>query len=190
MDWEQLMSRERFGEAETPPYAADERSPFLRDLDRIVYSSAFRRLQGKTQVYAFPETDYVRTRLTHSLEVSSVGRSLGLAVGRRLLEGGRGLPPSLAPSDFGDVVAAACLAHDIGHPPFGHAGEEAIRNWFRFDRPELLGDLGTEERHDLESFESNAQGFRLRAHSRIPGHTVTAAGEVAMRCKHIQRLDL
>lgn len=139
----------------------------MRDFDRIVYSSAFRRLQDTTQVYPFPESDYVRTRLTHSIEASSVGRSLGLSVGQRLLQAGLddkvehdGAP--LRPSDFADVVSAACLAHDIGHPPFGHAGEEAIRHWFRIDKPELLEDGCTEaERADLANFESNAQGFRI-----------------------------
>lgn len=139
----------------------------MRDFDRVVYSSAFRRLQDTTQVYPFPESDYVRTRLTHSIESSSVGRSLGLSVGQRLLQDGlredvdaSGNP--LRPSDFGDVVAAACLAHDIGHPPFGHAGEEAIRHWFTIDRPDLLGEGCTEaERADLANFESNAQGLRI-----------------------------
>lgn len=173
MVWSQLMSPERFrGPNERPSRDRDRggpslRGPFIRDLDRIVYSSAFRRLQDTTQVHPFPKSDYVRTRLTHSIEVSSVGRSLGLSVGQRLLQNGldgegdrKG--DRLSPSDFADVVAAASLAHDIGHPPFGHAGEEAIRHWFRIDRPELLEDACTEaERADLANFESNAQGFRI-----------------------------
>ncbi len=173
MDWRRLMSPERFRgiQARSGPDRDREgrslRSPFLRDFDRIVYSSAFRRLQDKTQVYPFPDTDYVRTRLTHSIEVSSVGRSLGLSVGQRLVQMHKLDEPkdgglALRPSDFGDVVAAACLAHDIGHPPFGHAGEEAIRHWFRVDRPDLLREGCTpEETSDLAHFESNAQGFRV-----------------------------
>lgn len=173
MTWGRLMSPERFrgtGERPTRDREGGERSlrsPFIRDFDRIVYSSAFRRLQDTTQVYPFPESDYVRTRLTHSIEASSVGRSLGLSVGQRLLQDGLDddVDPSghpLRPSDFADVVAAACLAHDIGHPPFGHAGEEAIRHWFSIDRPDLLEeDCTAAERTDLEHFESNAQGLRI-----------------------------
>jgi dGTPase len=172
MVWGRLMSPERFRGSDERPSRDREggerslRSPFIRDFDRIVYSSAFRRLQDTTQVYPFPESDYVRTRLTHSIEASSVGRSLGLSVGQRLLQDGlddvdaSGHPPG--PSDFGDIVAAACLAHDIGHPPFGHAGEEAIRHWFAIDRPDLLEEGCTEaEQADLTHFESNAQGLRI-----------------------------
>src|SRR5262245_52068599 len=173
MTWTQLMSSERFrGPHERPSRDREGaepslRGPFIRDFDRIVYSSAFRRLQDTTQVHPFPESDYVRTRLTHSIEASSVGRSLGLSVGHRILREKLDEPVDahgnpLRPSDFGDVVAAACLAHDIGHPPFGHAGEEAIRHWFSIDRPDVLAEGCTEaERADLEHFESNAQGLRI-----------------------------
>ncbi|HZM85952.1 MAG TPA: dNTP triphosphohydrolase, partial [Blastocatellia bacterium] len=173
MSWLRLMSPERFrGPNERPTLDRDRaerslRGPFIRDFDRIVYSSSFRRLQDTTQVYPFPESDYVRTRLTHSIEASSVGRSLGLSAGDRLRLVGSDSASDregtiLRPSDFADVVSAACLAHDIGHPPFGHAGEEAIRHWFRIDRPELLEEGCTEaEQADLANFESNAQGFRI-----------------------------
>ncbi len=129
MDWQKLLSQERFRGLKKPPSKdtiTEVRSTFMKDADRIIYSSPFRRLQDKTQVHAFPRTDYIRTRLTHSLEVSTVGRSLGLAVGRDI-----GPEFNLEISDFGNVVAAACLAHDIGNPPFGHAGEEAIQHWFK-----------------------------------------------------------
>ncbi|HYD97926.1 MAG TPA: HD domain-containing protein, partial [Alphaproteobacteria bacterium] len=128
MNWRRLMSRKRFGGAGLPLLDAEsteDRSPFLKDTDRLVYCSAFRRLQNKTQVQVFPGTDYVRTRLTHSLEVSSVGRSLGAAVGAFVLRRHPELKqdteagPHLRGSEFGEVVAAACLAHDIGNPPFG-----------------------------------------------------------------------
>jgi len=171
MDWYRLMSWYRFrgpDESARPDKSPERRSPFLRDYDRIAYSSAFRRLQHKTQVHPFPETDYVRTRLTHSIEVSSVGRSLALGLGDHIIqrynlnEKLEGLSRELRPGDFADVVAAACLAHDIGHPPFGHAGEEAIRHWFRLDHSELLEEGCTEEQKaDFENFESNAQGFRV-----------------------------
>lgn len=131
MDWLKLMSRKRFRGATDDPVedkVPEERTPFVKDADRIIYSAAFRRLQDKTQVYPFPETDYTRTRLTHTLEVSSVGRALGIAVGNYIVKKYRlnGGESALDAGDFGAVVAAACLAHDIGNPPFGHSGEDAI----------------------------------------------------------------
>ncbi len=139
---------------------ADDRSLFQRDADRIVFSSAFRRLQQKTQVHPHPQTDYVRTRLTHSMEVASVGRSLAGQVARRLAKQSAGLPRDLA-ADFGDIVAAACLAHDIGNPPFGHAGEAAIQSWFDANRTVFGGELSPAQEADFLKFEGNAQGFRI-----------------------------
>ncbi len=140
------------------------RSPFQQDADRIVFSSAFRRLQNKTQVHPLPHTDYVRTRLTHSMEVASVGRSLGNQVARRLLADDKSLAairPHLA-TDLGDIVAAACLAHDIGNPPFGHTGEQAIQHWFDENRDDAFKDaLNETEQTDLLRFEGNAQGYRI-----------------------------
>ncbi len=137
------------------------RSPFDRDHDRVIFSDAFRRLADKTQVFPMAEHDHTRTRLTHSLEVSCVGRSLGTMAGGRLLDHGL-LPDGLQPADVGTIVATACLAHDIGNPPFGHAGEQSIQDFFAgyFEEGAGLGfDKG--ERRDLEAFEGNAQGFRL-----------------------------
>ena len=166
--WRKLMSKKRYrGAAEDPAEdtVTEDRGTFLKDADRIIYSSPFRRLQDKTQVHPFPGTDYIRTRLTHSLEVSTVGRSLGLSVGDTLVNRhnlNSGTYP-LDRSDFGGVVAAACLAHDIGHPPFGHAGEEAIRHWFLHDDNAEYGrDIPDREKlFDLQAFEGNAQGFRI-----------------------------
>lgn len=155
MDWEQLLSWQRLGrdnEREDP-----ERSAFQRDFDRIVFSSAFRRMQDKTQVFPMAESDYVRTRLTHSIEVSSVGRSLGTKVGTLIPEALK--KKGLVASHVGEIVAAACLAHDIGNPPFGHSGEKAIGDWFA-SHPEHLGPLEGEQREDFLKFEGNAQGFR------------------------------
>jgi dGTPase len=135
------------------------RSEYLKDWDRIVYSSAFRRLQDKTQVFPLAESDYVRTRLTHSIEVSSVGRSLGTLCGEFILQATPGL--AVGPQDFGSIVAAACLAHDIGNPPFGHSGEDAIQSWFALNGAAYLEGLTPAERTDLLKFEGNAQGFRL-----------------------------
>ncbi len=161
MDWNHLLSARRLGhvgaEEVTPA-----RSPFQKDWDRIVFSSAFRRLQDKTQVHSLPASDYVRTRLTHSLEVSSVGRSLGAAVGENIVQRHK-LRPGLSAAEFGHILAAACLTHDIGNPPFGHFGEETIRAWFAGPGRSLLEPLDPRQRADLLGFEGNAQGFRIVA---------------------------
>lgn len=159
MDWQQLLSRTRPGLQH--PHRDDEaRTAFQRDFDRIVFSSAFRRLQDKTQVFPLARSDYVRTRLTHSLEVSSVGRSLGTMVGDSVIK--RHKLQRVYPQDFGAIVAAACLAHDIGNPPFGHAGEDAIRLWFASPSgAQALQPLSNAERQEFLQFEGNAQGFRI-----------------------------
>jgi len=160
MHWPQLLSRKRLG-SESPPAIATLRTDFQRDMDRIIFSSAFRRMQDKTQVFPLSRVDYVRTRLTHSLEASSIGRSLGTLVGERVID--RHRLEGFEASDFGDIVAAACLAHDIGNPPFGHSGEDAFRHWahqgaYGQRRVEML--RGS-EREDFLAFEGNAQGFRI-----------------------------
>ncbi|MSO71789.1 MAG: dNTP triphosphohydrolase [Alphaproteobacteria bacterium] len=166
MDWSRLLSARRLGESLAAPSRGEEaRGPFHKDADRIIYSSAFRRLQDKTQVQPFPGSDYLRTRLTHSLEAAAVGRSLGGAIGRQVLRRHGPLTADrrvVSEEDFASIVAAACLAHDIGNPPFGHAGEDAIRHWFANDGAVLLtADMSPAERRDLERFEGNAQGFRI-----------------------------
>jgi dGTPase len=161
MDWRQLISTQRF---RAPAAKEHQRSPFQRDFDRIVFSAAFRRLQDKTQVHPFPDSDYIRRRLTHSLEVSCVGRSLGTALGHYLASQNDSLrSESLTlPFTIGQIVANACLAHDIGNPPFGHAGEKAIGAWFKERLPTALkNDLNRAQQTDLYRFEGNAQGFRL-----------------------------
>ena len=160
MDWNRLLSRSRLGLSRQQP-GSEARTDFQRDFDRIVFSSAFRRLQDKTQVFPLSQSDYVRTRLTHSLEVSSVGRSLGAMVGDRVIRR-HGLK-GVYPQDFGAVVAAACLAHDIGNPPFGHAGEDAIRLWFTTSATgrAVLARLTEAQQQDFLRFEGNAQGFRI-----------------------------
>lgn len=160
MDWVQLLSRKRLG-AEKAPSASTARTDFQRDFDRIVFSSAFRRMQDKTQVFPLSKVDYVRTRLTHSLEASSVGRSLGTLAGEQIIA--RRRLEDFEASDFGAICAAACLAHDIGNPPFGHSGENAIRHWattakYGRRRVEVLSDS---EQEDFVRFEGNAQGFRI-----------------------------
>ncbi|MEJ2792489.1 deoxyguanosinetriphosphate triphosphohydrolase [Iodobacter sp. LRB] len=160
MNWQQLLNAERLGAVRNDLFPHESgRSDFHKDHDRIVFSSPFRRLGRKTQVHPLTENDHVHTRLTHSIEVSCVGRSLGVIVGQRLQYA---LPQHITPYDIGAIVQAACLAHDIGNPPFGHAGEYAIRDWFcRDQHAYLLQNLSANERLDLMTFEGNAQGFRV-----------------------------
>ena len=179
MDWDRLLSSRRLGKGSDE--AEDRtRTAFQRDFDRIVFSSAFRRLQDKTQVFPLAQSDDVRTRLTHSLEASCVGRSLGTLVGQRLVEVGGPLRAlqerdRFHPSDMGAIVGAACLAHDIGNPPFGHAGENAISHWFQVEPygKEIIERLKAEGEAfgDFTRFEGNAQGFRVLARLQHPEHT-------------------
>jgi dGTPase len=169
MNWPQLLCADRLGrDAKPRPRDAAPRSEFRRDGDRLTFSTAFRRLQDKTQVFPLADNDYVRTRLTHSLEVASVGRSLGARVGAAVCE--RHQLPGTHSSDFGDIVAAAALAHDLGNPPFGHSGEDAIRHWFCSSRiaAEAAANLKPAERADIERYEGNAQGFRLITKLQMP----------------------
>lgn len=157
MDWQRLLTPQRHGHHDETPTPG--RSHFHKDHDRIVFCPSFRRLGRKTQVHPLALNDHIHTRLTHSIEVGSVGRSLALRVGE-VLSGE--FPQWIAPHDLGVIVQSACLAHDIGNPPFGHTGEDAIRDWFK--QPEnthLLDGLNDYERSDLLTFEGNAQGFRL-----------------------------
>lgn len=158
MDWRSLLATTRLGRG-MGDAVRDARSEFQRDVDRIVFCSAFRRLQDKTQVHPLAEVDYVRTRLTHSLEVASVGRSLGTLAGSvvREFEGTEPMPPA----EFGNVVSAACLAHDIGNPPFGHPGEDAIRAWFLGPGASHLGALTLTQVQEFTRLDGNAQGFRI-----------------------------
>jgi dGTPase len=164
MDWKSLLSKQRLGRKDSA--GIDARSPFQRDYDRIVFSSAFRRLQDKTQVFPLAESDYVRTRLTHSIEVSCVGRSLGTLVGDMVLKNSDA--NGATPQDFGSIVAAACLAHDIGNPPFGHSGEDAIQLWFKTRGEKHLKKLKPAEKKDFLKFEGNAQGFRILTRLQSP----------------------
>lgn len=156
LHWETLLSASRYSH---PATRDPNRSEFHRDYDRIVFSTAFRRLGRKTQVHPFSVNDHVHSRLTHSIEVSSVGRSLAITVFNRIKEH---LPPSLNEYHFGMIVQAACLAHDIGNPPFGHAGEAAIRDWFRKNKNTApFENLSEKEMKDFENFDGNAQGHRI-----------------------------
>ena len=164
MDWLLLLNDKRLGVEQTSEKdSIDGRSEFQKDFDRVVFSSAFRRLQDKTQVFPLPESDFVHTRLTHSLEVAVVGRSLGNLVGEKII----GRHPELAKQvnkfHFGEIIAAACLAHDIGNPPFGHSGEDAISEYFHNGGGRKFEDKISDEKEwlDLIRYEGNAQGFRI-----------------------------
>ncbi len=176
MQWQQLLSDKRLGENHV--IAERDRTAFQKDVDRIIFSSAFRRLQDKTQVFPLAQNDYVRTRLTHSLEVSSVGRSLGTLVGKHITTGYH--LTHLTPEDFGSIVAAACLAHDIGNPPFGHFGEAAIREFFteRETGQCICAKVSDGQRRDLCRFEGNAQGFRILTRLQNP----EAVGGMQLTC--------
>ncbi len=159
MRWQLLLSKKRLWHTSTD--TTQQRSAFQRDFDRIIFSSALRRMQDKTQVFPLSKIDYVRTRLTHSLESSSVGRSLGTLIGEQIIQ--RHQLKAYYASDFGDICAAACLAHDIGNPPFGHLGENAIRDWAKY-KPigqQHIEKLTPSEQADFLHFEGNAQGFRV-----------------------------
>lgn len=159
MNWNELFSTKRLDEKNTDS-ASETRSSFEVDFDRVVFSSAFRRLQDKTQVIPLPESDFVHTRLTHSLETSCVGRSLAKKIGSVVVE--RKRLKNITVEDFGSVVATACLAHDIGNPPFGHSGESAISNYFRKGAGRRFEkEIPAEQWSDLINFEGNANGFRI-----------------------------
>lgn len=174
MNWEQLLSNQRLGEK---PKAHDiSRSAFEQDYDRIIFSHPFRRLQDKTQVHPLPEHDFVHTRLTHSLEVSSVGRSFGKKIGQVIIERNGDLREKFTYHDFGAIIAAASLAHDIGNPPFGHSGEDALSDFFRYQHGSRFKDkVNEQEWEDLTNFEGNAQGFRILNKPRYQGLKLTYA---------------
>src|SRR6056300_1498703 len=173
MNWEALLSLKRYGDTNKRLRTEqdDLRLGFEVDYDRIVFSNAFRSLQDKTQVIPFSKTDFVHTRLTHSLEVSLVGRSLGRMAGRAILEKHPHLQASLGyqANDFGAITAAAALAHDIGNPPFGHSGEKAIGHFFNTGTGAAFKSKVTAEQYqDLCDFEGNANGLKILSESR-PG---------------------
>lgn len=170
MNWDRLLSLNRFGDTTKRLRIEQDTSRlgFEVDYDRIVFSTAFRSLQDKTQVIPFSQKDFVHTRLTHSLEVSVVGRSLGRLAGKQLLEKYPHLSASLGyqANDFGAIVAAAALAHDIGNPPFGHSGEKAIGHYFKEGKGQgYQKELTPVAYEDLCSFEGNANGFKILCQS-------------------------
>ncbi|WP_303850926.1 deoxyguanosinetriphosphate triphosphohydrolase [Seleniivibrio woodruffii] len=155
MQWEKLLNYNRLNEHERE--FDEARNPFSIDFDRIIFSDSFRRLDRKTQVHPMRSNDNVHSRLPHSLEVSCVGRSLGTLVGAQIKD----LPAHMNPDRVGQIVQAACLAHDIGNPPFGHMGETIIGSWFEEHGAKYFDAVKPELQSDFIHFEGNAQAFRI-----------------------------
>ena len=164
MNWQQLISNKRLGQEHRHPERHDDRTEFKRDYDRLIFSAPFRRLQNKTQVFPLPGSIFVHNRLTHSLEVASVGMSLGNDVAQQLIRRHPELKDTLF-QEIGQIVATACLAHDMGNPPFGHSGEKAIQAFFTEGAgSELQREISPTVWNDLIHFEGNANAFRLLTH--------------------------
>ena len=165
MNWNQLISNCRLGQEHRHPERHDDRTEFKRDYDRLIFSAPFRRLQNKTQVFPLPGSVFVHNRLTHSLEVASVGMSLGNDVYQQLqIKYGKDLSPMVA--EIGQIVATACLAHDMGNPPFGHSGEKAIQTFFTEGKGAYLKErVSGTFWSDITRFDGNANAFRLLTHS-------------------------
>ena len=187
MDWNKLISNCRLGQERHHPERHDDRTEFKRDYDRLIFSAPFRRLQNKTQVFPLPGSVFVHNRLTHSLEVASVGMSLGNDVATAICR-----RPELADNpllhELGQIVASACLAHDLGNPPFGHSGEKAIQTFFTEGKG-----MGIKEKvsptfwDDITHFEGNANAFRLLTHQfkgRRPGGFVMTYSTLASIVKY------
>lgn len=164
MNWERLLSNKRLGQEDLYERHKDDRSEFMRDYDRLIFSAPFRRLQNKTQVFPLPGSVFVHNRLTHSLEVSCVGRSIGNEVARLLKERHAGCD-TVHWEEISDIVSAACLAHDLGNTPFGHSGEKAIASYFSESKGVTLKEgMSDLEWNDFIHFEGNANSFRLLTH--------------------------
>lgn len=192
MDWNKLLSTKRYGQEDRVSSAEHDRTQFQRDYDRIIFSSPFRRLQNKTQVFPLPGSVFVHNRLTHSLEVASVGRSLGNLVSAELIKNGEKSPLI---SEIGTIVSTACLAHDLGNPPFGHSGEKAISNYFTSGTGKALQDKVSESVWmDWTNFEGNANALRTLTHQfngrRFGGYAMTysmLSALVKYPCESINR---
>ena len=164
MNWQNLISNKRLGQEDRHALRHDDRSEFKRDSDRLIYSAPFRRLQNKTQVFPLPGSVFVHNRLTHSLEVASLGKSLGDDVARKLIKKHPELQGTLF-EEIGTIVQTACYAHDMGNPPFGHSGEKAIQAFFTEGAGAYLKDkVSPRFWDDITHFEGNANAFRLLTH--------------------------
>lgn len=187
MNWNQLISNRRLGQEHRHLERHDDRTEFKRDYDRLIFSAPFRRLQNKTQVFPLPGSVFVHNRLTHSLEVASVGMSLGNDVSRALCAKNPDFNDGLIP-EIGQIVATACLAHDLGNPPFGHSGEKAIQTFFTEGKGAYLKEkVSVAFWDDITHFEGNANAFRLLTHQfkgRRPGGFVMTYSTLASIVKY------
>jgi len=187
MNWQQLISNKRLGQEHRHPERHDDRTEFKRDYDRLIFSAPFRRLQNKTQVFPLPGSVFVHNRLTHSLEVASVGMSLGNDVAQQLIKRHPELNGGLF-MEIGQIVATACLAHDMGNPPFGHSGEKAIQSFFTDGAGKSLeAEISPQFWSDITHFEGNANAFRLLTHQfqgRRPGGFVMTYSTLASIVKY------
>jgi dGTPase len=188
MNWKQLISNKRLGQEQRHTERHDDRSEFKRDYDRLIFSAPFRRLQNKTQVFPLPGSVFVHNRLTHSLEVASVGMSLGNDVAQRIISERRPELRGTLFEEIGQIVSTACLAHDLGNPPFGHSGEKAIQTFFT-EGPgrELRQQVSPAFWDDITHFEGNANAFRLLTHQfkgRRPGGFVMTYSTIASIVKY------
>ena len=164
MEWKQLISNKRFGQEHKHAERHDDRSEFKRAYDRLIFSSAFRRLQNKTQVFPLPGSIFVHNRLTPSLEVARVGMSIGNDISRHVIQKRPELKDTLV-EEIGTIVSAACLAHDLGNPPFGHSGEKAIQTFFSEGPGQKIKSMVSSEFwDDITHFEGNANAFRILTH--------------------------
>ena len=187
MEWQKLISNKRLGQEHRHVERHDDRTEFKRDYDRLIFSAPFRRLQNKTQVFPLPGSVFVHNRLTHSLEVASVGMSLGNDVAQRICAYRPELRGTLF-EEIGQIVATACLAHDLGNPPFGHSGEKAIQTFFTEGGGHFLQhQVSPEFWSDITHFEGNANAFRLLTHQfkgRRPGGFVMTYSTIASIVKY------
>ncbi len=187
MNWIQLISNRRLGQEHRHLERHDDRTEFKRDYDRLIFSAPFRRLQNKTQVFPLPGSVFVHNRLTHSLEVASVGMSLGNDVSRALCAKNPEFTDTMI-TEIGQIVATACLAHDLGNPPFGHSGEKAIQTFFTEGKGHYLKEkVSAQFWDDITHFEGNANAFRLLTHQfkgRRPGGFVMTYSTLASIVKY------
>lgn len=187
MNWQQLITNKRLGQESRHSERHDDRTEFKRDYDRLIFSAPFRRLQNKTQVFPLPGSIFVHNRLTHSLEVASVGMSLGNDVAQGIIDKRPELRGTLF-GEIGQIVATACLAHDMGNPPFGHSGEKAMQTFFTEGKGKAVKSLISDELwSDITHFEGNANAFRLLAHQfkgRRPGGFVMTYSTLASIVKY------
>ena len=188
MDWIKLISNKRLGQEYRHTERHDDRTEFKRDYDRMIFSAPFRRLQNKTQVFPLPGSVFVHNRLTHSLEVASVGMSLGNDVAHRLMQEKCPELRGTLFEEIGQIVSTACLAHDLGNPPFGHSGEKAIQTFFTEGAGRFLQEkVSPAFWSDITHFEGNANAFRLLTHQfkgRRPGGFVMTYSTIASIVKY------